>query len=1298
MSDNKVTKTVPILRKSLELTESEAKTIVPIFLGGNMTAGGISLLVGDDLQTVKRTLSRLIKKGLVQEIDGKVPVYRAVSPSLALTEQLNEAIGAVEGLTTDTGKVFATRLKAVDTVVDEFLKSQTTAEEEIKAAFSSYEDEILALVKTQVDLVSTTSTSAMTTFSDELEETINEYDTLLDDTLGTKMTELQGEIDKAQLALERDLKKMVVEFDKWLKLERKGTITSISEFESKSKNLVDAAKKAITGALSKSTESIQKVARELSSSLTSMASSASDEGLSILNGVSTEITQFLNNLDGELGKAYLTSQESLKDVVTQSHELSKEYGEVAKNRINNAVEITSDVGDIVDEWQNEVSGFMDVASQSITSQLDQISATGGNYLEVVKNSLTSHIERVNESLNDEYGELISLASTLGSECETALGDTRAMVLDLLKTENDNEIASCDATNQKLHAALDKWVSSTVADIETKLSETATDVSSILNTETSELNTISVAMNSRLKSAFNSVIKSTCTKNDAMITTVKKTTHDFEHDVGVEIDDLIANFTSATEKQVRESKELYEGLRNRLDARMAKSISAINTQADKIQKEIGATITEQEDRIEQNSQVIRNEFHNRLEEMTSQFMTMVQGLEVTFNGLLSSQTVEARDIISSAHTEFRTSLKNEVANLKEDSLKVQQEYSTELALKIDEVSSSVETAKKVLEELSVQKRTEISKSMAKSLADLETAVKSTEQNLRDLESGTVKQFIENMEQVSQEFNVTVDGARDNISERLDNIRAATEAILVKSSTQAKTVADGFISEQKDNMQRSLANTSKKMNRLATKRVKDSAASIEAFRTSAAGNQTSSMKVRSSAKDEVLATLETRRSEVANAFDAAQVWVDSTQSNMATSLESHGNKLKNELIIMQKGLQKAAVEASLAIQERGDQYVNQFQEIAHALIQNTESIVSDRLNDFGDSVSTALTKSNDAFTNIPTQIEEELVKVESEIVELTTNEYTKIVDGLSTSFNESYRVSEVASESLKSLVDLVSTKMTDNRNEMIETVKTNVDLANQHASRKFETIGLELKTKLSSDSSHLLESGRANFTAKNLEMTDAASKVTNAISKKTSTLKQVRNEAMFSFHEKGEKTLRRWSTDQKDQMNQMKERIQETIHGVTSTTQGTIDLLTAIHEIGDDMFKQMPDRTWYLSGNDETCAHIVDMALRAEDSIIISITNLECLDLKKLAKVKKPKRKVLIIPEEEETQPNLELLDDWRIWQTKTPMLLSLVDDKEILVGGALDSQSLVALVSEDQTYLQLYHDILGPRLISGRISR
>jgi len=1296
MSDKVIAKSVPILRKNLGLTEAEVKVIVPIFLGGNMTAGGVSLLSGEKLSAVKRNLGKLVEKGLVKEIDGIVPVYRAVPPSLGLTGQLTEAIGAVEGLSSHSGELFTSRLKEIDDVIDEVIESQSVAENKIRASLSSYEEQILDLVKIQVGMVASASTGAMRSFSTEVEEAMNGLDTILDDNLGIKLSELQTEIDKAQLALEKDLKKLVREFDRWMKLERKDTITTVSEFELRSKSLVDTAKKAITDALSKSTESIQSLARTLSGTLTSMASKASDTGLAILNGVSNEISQFLNNLDGELARAYLTGQESLKDVVTQSRELSKDYGELAENKINNAVEITSSVGDVVDEWQVEVSSFMDVASQSINSQLDQVSNTGSKYLEVVKNSLTSHINRVNESLNEEYSSLLTLATSLGSECETTLGDTRTMILELLNEQNDGEMSSCAATTQQLHTVLDKWVKSTVSDIETKIAGASEDVSTILNTETSELNTISVAMNSRLKSAFQSVINSTSTKNDTMISSVKKTAHDFERNVGDELDELVANFTTTTEKQVRESKELYEGLRDKLDTRMTKSVSTINAQADRIQKEIGSSITEQMERIEQHSQGIHNEFHTRIEEMTSQFMTMVQGLEVTFNGLLSSQTIEARDIISSAHTDFKTSLKNEVMTLKEDSLKVQQEYSTELTLKIDEVASSVATAKKVLEELSVHKRTEISESMAKTLSDLENAVKSTEQNLRDLESGIVKQFIENMEQVSQEFGTTVDGARDSISERLDSIRASTEAALDKSSSEAKIVADGFISEQKDHKQRALANTSKKINRLATKRVKDSAVSIEAFQASVAENQTSSMKERSTAKEEVLATLEKRRSEVANAFDAAQVWVDSTQSNMATSLDTHGNKLKNELILMQKGLQKAASEASLEIQEHGDEYVDQFQEITLALFQNIESIVTDRLNDFGDSASTALTKSNDAFTDIPTQLEEELSKMEDEVKEKTAHEYGQIVEGLSGTFTETVRAAEAATEELRSLVDTTANKMTEKRDEVIEIVTKNVDLANQHASRKFESIGLELKTKLSSESSRVVENASSNYTVKNLEITDSVTKATNTSNEKISTLKQVRNEALASFSEQGDKTLRRWSADQRDQMNSLMVRIQETISGVTDSTQETIDVLSAIHEIGDTMLVGPSDRTWYLSGNDEACAHIIDMATRAEDSVIISVTNSSCIDFKKLAKVKKPKRRVLILPELDDQDANLELLDGWRVWQTKTPMLLSIIDDKEILVGGASDTEALIAIVSEDKTYLQLYHDVLGPRLVNGRV--
>ena len=111
----------------------------------------------------------------------------------------------------------------------------------------------------------------------------------------------------------------------------------------------------------------------------------------------------------------------------------------------------------------------------------------------------------------------------------------------------------------------------------------------------------------------------------------------------------------------------------------------------------------------------------------------------------------------------------------------------------------------------------------------------------------------------------------------------------------------------------------------------------------------------------------------------------------------------------------------------------------------------------------------------------------------------------------------------------------------------------------------------------------------------------------------------------------------------------------------------------------------------------MAQRAEESIVVSVPDVSCLDLKKLARVKKPPRRVLIIPETDEPDPALEIMDGWRIWQTKTPMLLSVIDDREILVGGGSDSDTPIAVISEEASYLKLYHDVLGPRLIRSKVA-
>ena len=1295
MSDKTATEVVSVLKKNLGITDAESKALLPVYLGGNMTAGGVSLMSGEKLPAVKKALQRLAKKGLVKEIDGIVPVYRSVPPNLSLSDELDTFLGEVKNLTEISQKTFSSKFDEIDKNVEKVITSQNKSLETVRESLTKYEEEMLELVSSRIEEVKVTATAVMGALSEDIEDIMHKLDASLDNRLGAKLKELQSEIDKSQVGLEKDVKSISRQFDRWLKAERKTTLSSISGFETKAKSLIRLARDAVTKALEASSTSLKNVTQEMTKTLSSMTSNASDKGVETLNSVSEEITQLLALLEGELNQTYIAGQESLREVLAQARTIPTDFGEFTKNKINSAAEIVEVVSGDVEDWKDEVASLMEVSSRGVTSQLEQVASTDENYIEVLKNTLTSHIEKLNGMISGEYHEVQGLATTLGTDCETALADTRVLMLELLEKQNATEQAGCDAAAKTLHSELDKWVDGTVQSIEKNLKTTSDDISTILDTESSELHTLAEAMNSRLKSAFNSIIKSTTTKNEALITSVKKTTHDFEASVGSTLEKLIGSFAATTEKQVRDSKKLYERLRDRLDKRMTRRVTSISSQADKIETEIQTIIKQQVDRIDQHTLGIREEFHTHLEDITRQFITLTQGIEATFNGLLSSQTVEARDLIASTHSEFKTALKSGMTGLKEDSLKLQQEYSTELGLKIDEVASSVATVKHALEELAVQKRFEISESMAAALAKLEESIRSTEDNLRNMETGTIKQFTENLDQVSQEFNVTVEGARDTITERLDSVRSVTTEALMKSTTAAKSTADAFISEQKDLKQRNLADTSKKMNRLATKRVKASKLNIEEFRTELSERETSGVKARNAAKEDVVQAVEARRAEVTQAFDAASVWVDSTVSNVGTSLDTFGTKLSNELVIMQKTLQKVAEEASTAVIERGDADIDKLAEITTTLFQDAESTVSARLEDFGGSCATALAKGNDAFTSMPNIMAEKIVEVDQAVIQETNQNYGVVAEKLTSSFTEFQRSSESVSEEFRNLLEQSSIQTTEKRNEAIKAVQENAILTNHHAARKLEAIGLELKTQLSTQSSTFIEKVHSDLAAKNLVLTEVVTGASNQSSEGVTQVRQSRSDALSKFSDQVDKSFRRWSSKHRNEIESLSENVKESMTIVTELTTQAAETLREINAAGEKLLVAPTESTWYLSGTREACAHIIDMAQRAEDSVVVSVHDLSCLDLKKLARVKKPRRRVLIVPETDEPDPALDSLDGWRIRHTSTPMLLTVRDDCEILVGGARDSETPIAVISEDASYLKLYHDVLGPRLIRSK---
>ena len=388
----------------------------------------------------------------------------------------------------------------------------------------------------------------------------------------------------------------------------------------------------------------------------------------------------------------------------------------------------------------------------------------------------------------------------------------------------------------------------------------------------------------------------------------------------------------------------------------------------MQREIDKALKGQVERIDQHALGIREEFHIHLDDLTQQFTNLIKGLEATFNGFLSSQTSEARDLVASAHTEFKGVLKTEMASLQEDSQLLQEEFSSELGGRIDELVGAADNMKRALDELSVEKRTDISESMADTLNRIEEAIKSTEDALKEIESGTIRQFGENLFQVSKEFSATVTGARDSIAERVTSINESTKDGLTKNTGGIRTIIDSYTESQQESGDLLLASTSKKMDALASKLVKTSNANVEVFQNSLSEKETSRLESARTIRDEAIAAIEERRSEVALVFSGASEIIDTSARNLTSSLEQLANKLDGEISTLGGRLAKTADATAVKVVERGEKNLKDLEAKRRSLFKKTEADLKTQTVEYSDEAMDVLTKAAETLSDLPKTLTE------------------------------------------------------------------------------------------------------------------------------------------------------------------------------------------------------------------------------------------------------------------------------------------------------------------------------------------
>ncbi|MHA1575918.1 MAG: helix-turn-helix domain-containing protein [Candidatus Thorarchaeota archaeon] len=1295
MSKSKTKGVTPILKKNLGLTDVEVSVLLPIIQGGNMTAGSIALLSGEPLNKIQRALKGLLNKGYIKVIDGIVPVYRAYSPISSLGDTLSATLSDLGSIAEGTQTILKDRMNNIEKTSEVFLETQQTRIEEINSFSEQYESDILEKISTELENTVGSLTTLFTDYSTTIEEVLNNLDANLDESIGTKLSALQNELDASQKVLDIEMKKITRESNKRLKTESTATTTAIAELQKKSKSLLTSFGKSIRHAFSSTEATLDDVILTLTSRMGDVSLAASNNLSQVLTAVSESIKQQSSQLDETLTELVVSTNESVSGLISFTQESALKHMERTERIITNALEATESFSDDIESWKSEVNTYMSTASQSVIAQLSQVATTDRTFLDVVKNTAIGYLEKTTSDLADGYSSMRTDVRKLGTDTDSFMKDTRTSVIALVEKQVEADALRLDHSNELLHVGLQKWGKKAAKAIDKKINGAVGEISQVLNTETAELNVLAGNITNRLQSAFGSVKSSTAANNETVLLDIKKFVHDYESSIDSKLGSVVSKYTSVTQEQLKQAKTLYSNLSAHLDERLTESVSILTSEFTRVQKEVDGTIDNQLARIDNQANDIRSEFHSHIEEITKQFINLTSATEASFNGLLTSQTLEARDLISSTHTEFKNTLKSEADSLDEDSLKLQQEFGSEIGMKIDNIVESTNALKRTLEEFTKEKRHEVFEAMEQVLANVESSVRSTEDSLADIESGIVKKLGANLFQVSKEFELSVSSVRDNISNQLSSVGEDTDVILAKSSAGVKTVIDTFVSEEVESKQRLVAATSKKVDSLSAKVMKSAGTKMEKMLAQITKSEVKLSESRHQSQDEVVESLESRRIDAGLALDAASVWMESAVSNIESSLETYGNKMNNDIAHIQSGLSKAAKATSKNLKTKTDEQIARLDESIQIYLKASESALRAHGNSITTASSKILERGMDNLSEMPENIVIETGAVLDPIVSVSKQTFSETLSNIETDLSDYGRVSSTVSDEFTNLLKNLVLAMKKSIASTLEQTKQGTLVANQHASRKFSSVGLDLKTSLSKASYDLVEKLRNDLLSKSNQLEGITSKTASDLSESASSLSQTRSNTFGEFRVESDNAVHEWVTGQQATINQLGETVDEVLKNTTVVVQTASDTLNAINSASEHLVALPSKDTWYLSGNAEACAHLVDMAQRAKESIVISILNSDCIDLKKLSKVKNLKRQILIIPEGTKLDPEVPLPKSWRIWKTKSPQFLGVVDDEEMVVGAPEETDTPLFIVSRGKSYLKLYHDILGPELVSSK---
>ncbi len=1296
MSVKKATEVRNKMIANLNVTELESRVILPLYHSGNMTAGGIALVLDEPLSKVERALKRLAAKGLVKVIDGITPVYAALSPGLAIDEPLRDVSKKMLSLEKDLKRSASRIEKQLDKATDATLSQQQSMTLAARQELDNYESSLLNTITTHLMQITNIASDYLGSVIDRIAATIENLDQNVDSDLGDGLLMLQKELDKSQKKIVKDTNQALTEFKSWLSEERTSASVQIKTFHEKASSLIDRTKQVILESFEQSNKSVQETLSKLSSSLHKRSTELVEDLISLLHGLDEDLIEARQSLLHDLIDTLNATQKAFDEIIQQSQMVSEEEIEQAKEQLNSFIDISIQTIETVDTWKADAYEYLNNMSRTLNSQVEQISKIDQSFVDTLRTTITGHMDRVNDFVNDYYGVLSSVISTIDDEYSQHLEQTKSSILSKLRDEVAKETQIIEKSIESLQIELNTITKKTSKGMENQLKKNGEEIIDLVLQNTDELATISTNFTNRIKTTVHDVITKTKQSSTKLMSTVINSAEEFESKIDERLNEVISEFSTITSQYSLDAEALYNEFNAKIDAKLTSTIRSLTSHINKTKKSIESVINEKLTVMDDQALTIRDNFHSEIMNITEQLVSLIQSVESTFDTLLTNQLAETRELINSIYSEFKSTMRSESTSLKDYVTKLKQKYVIDIEQHLSNVRDTSQSLSANLDEFAHSGKQEMFVLIRSARDEIEETMQSAQTVLQEVEEVTVKKMGDELSHVLDEFRNNAESTKFNMSERIASITDYSRNSLDKTTRLIIEALESTLSEQSEIRHRSVSDISQNLDQTTAKLTRAWSKKIGEITSSLSETKKDHDATQIATKNELFDIIDERRKETTLAINAASMTIRNLYNGLVSQVDTTCSKLSADMQLTVDKLKETSDAITNTMIERSASNIEQILTIHKTHLERLEGIYKAQENTFAKANLEILQRAQSKINEAPDGFAQDVNLAIDAATSSAANLYDRIRNELSTEVLDIELSTESIVNEFSTALKRISDNMIKGYEDFTEQMHRISLLSNQQVARKFESIGIELKSNLSNRIKTFVETADTKISEIKNELDVAENNATAIANTSTAEFRQKRNEILNRLEESTDKIIRDWATEQKKDIDSIYNQLGDATQSIRASTDSIVGVVKSINEIIDELKPSIIERTWHLAGVEEIRAHIASMAKNAKESILISVTDLKQINVKQLNKAKQASSRILIVPYSDELDPDLSSLTGWRIWQTYNPVLLTVIDDAEILVGGATDDDTAVALISQDKTYLQLYHDVIGPRLIRERI--